>query len=231
MRKRYFFLVSLILAIGAVFISCTDFFSNSWAPWAARDPDKLVPTVTAGNVKELVEMAENNPDLSLAVLKKIRDAAKKARGVDKQKLRESAMEAAANAAGLGPAILGAADKLISIDSDEEARDLILDALDSMKNLTAATDLLESTLPKPGDPDFDDFVNAADPNDLAMAAALLIAGEAKKKSDPGEYINDFNSSGSLTDQEKLAIALAEAALNHQGELSGPLKDVLDGLNLL
>lgn len=241
MKKSCFFLVPVILAIAALFISCTDFFSKSWASWAARDPDKLIPTVTAGNVDELLEMAENNPDLSLAILKRIQDAVGKSSGADTQKLQEAALEAAVNAAGLGQAVLGAADKLTSIETDTEARDLVLDALYSMKNLEAANELLEKTLPEPYDEHgnlteaFLSFSEKANVNDLAMAAALLIAGESKKAaSDPNAYINELGDridhGNSLSSRESLALEMALAALDRADELSGPLKEVLDGLNL-
>lgn len=224
----------MLLAALPALMSCTEFFTNSWASWAARDPDKLIPTVSAGNVDELLEMAEGDPDLSLAVLKKIRSASAKASGSDRQKLREAAIEASANAAGLGQAVLGAAEKLSGIDSAEDALDLVLAALNDMKNLEDASAELFSTLPKGDDADFDDFAAAASADDLALAAIILLAGEVKKNSDGNmaDYIEEYiTPMHELTEEEELALALADALTGRLDELSGPMKSVLEGLNLL
>ena len=220
MKKRRFFLVLVILGVAVFFASCTDFFSTSWASWAARDPDSLVPTVTPGNVDELIALAENNPDLSLAVLKKIRDASKKASGTDKQKLQNAALEAAVNAAGLGQAVLGVAKDLGSLEDD--AKDIVIDAINGMDNLDAAASILAEILAGGFD------ASTADPNDLALAAVVILAAEAKKA--PGgidDYIDHFQDTP-LTPVEQLAVDLALAAKDN---VSGPLKDLLDNLNLI
>ena len=221
MRKHYFFFVPVILAVMAVLVSCTDFFSTSLAPWAARDPDKLIPAVTAGNVNELIAMAENNPDLSLAVLKKIRDAANKATGEDKHKLQSAALEAAVNAAGLGQAALGAASDLGSLEDDPKA--VVIDAINGMDNLDAAASILTEILAGGFD------ATTADPNDLAMAAVVLLAAEAKKA--PGGidgYIDHFDSQAPQSPAEQLAVDLALAAIDN---VSGTMKDLLESLNLV
>lgn len=248
MRKRYFFFITVTLAFTAVFTSCTDFFSNSWARWAARDPDKLVPKVTAGNVDELIATAENNPDLSLAILKKIQAATNGASEDDKLKLQSAALGAAANAAGLGQAVLGAAGQLTSLSGDnseddiKDATDMLLNAINGMKNLEASCAALCGILPDPADQAaFDAFTAAASANDLAMAAAMLIAGEVKNQVNndvtPEEYLEDIKNrieqGDDLKESENLAraMALAAAIPGRENELSGPLKDVLEGLNLL
>ena len=233
MKKRCFFLIVMVTAVMMMFVSCTDFFSTSWASWAARDPDKLVPAVTAGNVDELIAMAENNPDLSLAILKKIQAAAANAPDGDKQKLQGAALEAAINAGGLGQAILGAADKLTNIDTDIDGRKLVLDALNSMKNLDDSCLILSSILPDPSDTEaFDAFAASANTNDLVLAAALLMAGEAKQYTDPEDYVeNVFDNKSPQSQNEILAVKMIEAVVARPDELSGSLENVLKGLNLI
>ena len=225
MIKRYFVLFAAIPVILVLFGSCTDFFSTSLASWASRDPDKLVPAVTTDNVDELVASAENNPDLSLAVLKKIRSAAKGATGDNKQKLQDAALEAAVNASGLGQAVLGVATDLASLEDDPRA--VVTDAIKGMNNLDDAALILSEII----DDDFD--MDKADPNDLALAAVVLLAGEAKKaEQEPGgidAYIDNFNPNDpTLSPEEKLAVDMALAA---KDKISGPLADALRELGLI
>ena len=220
MKKLFLPFAPLFFVVIVVFVSCTDFFSTSWASWAARDPDNIVPAVTPDNLDELLAIAENNPDLSLALLKNIRDAAKKASGGDKQKLQNGALEAAVNAAGLGQAVLGVVKDLDSIGDD--ARKVVIDAINGMENLDAAASILAEILAGGFD------ASTADPNDLAMAAVLILAAEAKKS--PGgidNYIDHFQNTP-LSSAEKLALALAAAAKDN---VSGPIKDLLDSINLI
>jgi hypothetical protein len=203
----------------------------------------MIPTVTAGNVRELIAMAENDPDLSLAVLRKIQSAVEGASGEDKLALQSAALEAAINAAGMGQAIFGAAGELTNLDSDDVAKDTLLNAINGMQNLEASASILTSILPDPSDTAaFNNFTATANANDLAMAAALLIAGEAKKESANYQngvdgYIDDlgnkFENGGQLSQSEELAqaMALAAALEGRENELSEPLRKVLSGLNLI
>lgn len=211
--------------------SCTDFFSTSLAPWAARDPNSLIPPVTTGNVDELIAGAENNPDMSLAILKKINDALKGADADEASSLQAAALEAAANASGLGPAILNQADDISQIMEDKDnAKGLVIDALNDMPNLKETGETLTSILPEPGTPEFAAFVEKADADDLATAAAILLAAEAKNQGE--DYINTFDASAA-TGSAKLAVELAAAASRkyEETESSSRLKDILEGLNLI
>ena len=246
MKKYRLLPVLVIFAATVLFVSCTDFFSKSWASWAARDPDKLIPKVTAGNVDELIAAAENNTDLSFAVLKKIQDAANNMSGDDLLTLQSAALGAATNAVGLGQSVLNAAGQLSSVDDINDAKDLILDAINGMKNLEATSSILCDLLPEPYDEngvitdDFRAFSQKASANDLAMAAALMIANEAKSElinsgKELNEYVNDLvdkinNDDLNPSESMARAMALASVLADRQDELSGPLKSVLDGLNL-
>ena len=232
-------LLILLSIIAVLLLSCTDFFSRSWASWAARDPDKLVPKVTAGNVDEIITSAENNPDLSLSVLKKIGDAAKgKTSEDDLKKLQNSALKAATNAAGLVPAVLNVANDILSTDlsniSDEEATQMVFDAINNMKNLISTSDALREILPDPvNDPEaFENWVSEANADDLAFAAVLLIAAEVKDNEidsidDLKNYINENESSPNT----ELALAIAKNLGSRDPEdFDGPLKSILDNLGL-
>ena len=225
--------------------SCTDFFSTSLAPWAARDPSRLVPAVTTGNVDELIAFAENNPDLSLEVLKKIKSAAENASPDDKAKLQAAALEASVNASGLAQAVLNNAGEITSIGNAGDAKKFVLDAVNGMPNLEDAGALLNQIIPAPADPlhpgddpAFTSFTDNAGVDELAMAALVLIAGEAKQTAGAGgtdaldDYIESVDPANPTGSQElAVAMALAATVAGRADELSGPMRDALKGLNLI
>ena len=230
MKKICFFLLVLITALA---MSCTDFFSNSWASRAARNPDKLVPPVNAGNVDKLIADAENYPDLSMAILKKIEEAMNGGMSPeDIKKLQNAALEAATNAVGLGSAVLNTVTEILDIDMNDidEAAGIVLDAINNMKNLDTASDTLKDILPPPKTSEFDEWAAGANADDLAMAAVLLLAGEIKDLD--GDNINDIwntiNSNPAEYERAELALAIVDAI--DIDELSDPLKNVLKGLKL-
>ena len=230
-NKNNFLSVLFILAITALLVSCTDFFSSSLASWAARDPANLIPDVTIDNVNELIEIAQNDPDLSLELLIKIEEAAEGASGGEKAELQAAAVDAAANAVGLGQTILNSAGELAGIEDAESAKDAILGAIDSMPNLEDACAALYELLPKdPSGEEFENFINTATPDDIALAAILLLAGEAKKNAEDIEgYVNTFDADSGP--EAKLALNLAAALADKEEELSETLFDILESLNLI
>ncbi|MDR1586657.1 MAG: hypothetical protein LBS57_04290 [Treponema sp.] len=231
--------VYIFSAAAFLICSCTQFFSSSLAPWAARDPGALVPPVTTGNVKELIEVAENNPDLSLEVLRGIDKALQDANDDEKNSLQAAALQAASNASGMGTAIMHQAGNISEIMEDKDnAKKLVTDVLQDMDNLSDTSNLLVDILPEPGTPEFDAFVKKANADDLAIAAAILLAAESKEQINSGDYFNSFNPNdpaASLNPRENLAVGLAKSALDKSDEpnsgLSGRLQDILEGLNLL
>jgi hypothetical protein len=116
--------------------------------------------------------------------------------------------------------------------------MVVDAIDGMKNLAETSAVLGSILPDPdADPEgFQAFVDAADPNDLAMAAAVLLAAEGEKHLDESDealsdYVDNFDASGAgLSPSEKLAVKLAEGASQKTDGLNDSMKNLLSGLNL-
>jgi hypothetical protein len=224
----------LFSAFTAVFVvgSCTVFFSTSLASWAKRDTDGLLPPVTAGNVRELIDMAGTDPAMSLSLLGKIGDAVNGSSGDVKAGLQAAALKAAANAVQPAQAVLKHAGSLTEINDSGEAVDLFNKVLGDMKNLTAAADLVTNLLPAnavPGDNEFDRFAAASDPQDLAMIAAVIFAADAVKSGDSAAYLTGYTTGGS----SDLAEALAQAALDKvdsgEGDL-GLARSLLEQLGL-
>jgi hypothetical protein len=222
MIMKYFKYGLLFLFLTLFAAGCSDVFSTSLAPWAARDPADLIPHVNAGNVRELVELTEDDPGLSLELLKGIRSAAAGASASDKAKLQAAGLVAAANASELGGAILQNLHGVSDLDADG-IQDLINSALSDAGNLLATADVLKELLG--ADPTTNPaFVDAASAGDLAMAAAILLAAEAKE-SGVSNFIDTY-----VPDPTTLVYKLAMAA-NGKPDVSGSIKDIIDGLNLI
>jgi hypothetical protein len=213
----FLFLFSLVFAAG-----CSNVFSTSLAPWAARDPADLIPNVDAGNVRELVELTEDDPDLSLELLKHIRNAAAGASPPDKVKLQAAGLTAVANASELGGAILRNLHGTGDLDKDN-IQGLVNSALNDAGNLLTAAAVLEDLLGNNPTAN-SSFVNAASTGDLAMAAAILFAAEAKQ-SGLSNFIDTY-----MPDTTSLIYELAAAAYG-KPDVSNSIKDVIDGLKLI
>jgi hypothetical protein len=230
-RVNQFFRFFAVLVAAGLVCSCTEFFSTSLAPWAARDASSLIPPVTTGNVNDLITGSENNPDMSLAVLKKIQDAVNGASAEEASSLQAAALQAASNASGIGPVLLNKAGNISDVvNNPDSARDMVVDAINEMPNLKETGEALAAVLPEPGTPAFDAFVEKASADDLATAAAVLLAAEAKDKD--ADFINNFDPAAANTSSAQLAVALGTAASKKfdEGDSSGRFKDILGGLNL-
>lgn len=223
-----------VLGLALIMGSCKQFFTTSLAPWAARDPAKLIPPVSTANIDELLEQSANNPDQSLALLDSINDALATASDADKAVLQAAALTAASNASGLANSLLSNAGALL--DAQKSGGDIIAvvsDAIEDLANLASTALLLAKILPDPSDTNaFDAFVAQASPEDLAMAAIVLLAAEAQAAGGVEDYINNFNPDSPSSDSEALAVALAKAAATSYAASggTGPLADILAGLNL-
>jgi hypothetical protein len=224
------------LVVFLFFVSCTGFFTTSWGEWAARDPASLIPKITVSNVGELISMSENNPDLSLEVLKKIGNAAGSASGTDKTKLQNAAITAAVNASNLTTTLLANASNVSTLEDAEDVKDLITNTLNSMGNLTPASDALTGILPDPAvdSSGFDAFTDSASADDLALAAALILAGEAKKSVNSEDFIANYTPGSPANAPLILAEELAGKAKEKYdagANADSPLKDLLDKLGLV
>jgi hypothetical protein len=221
---------AFIAAAGLLLFSCTQFFSTSWASWAARDPAQLIPAVTRANVNDLVKSFEDDPDGSFALLKKIKEAHD---GAASPELEVAALKAAINSVDLINAIVGVVGELSNLgnfDNPDEVRNIIEKALGGMKNLEAVGETLSAILPAPNSSDFDNFVNAASVEDLAMGAIVLLLGEASKQD--ADNLEDFLENPdkylSASDTWKLAQEMVAQAIVKG--ITGLLGDVLDYLSL-
>ncbi|MDR2371236.1 MAG: hypothetical protein LBD71_07125 [Treponema sp.] len=224
-------IAGLFFALGAalaLFLSCTGFFSTSLASWAQRDPAGLLPALTAANVNDLVKKTANDPALSLELLKKIKNTVNSVSGGEKALLQAAALNAAANAA----APVKAVQKYIDGDTEvnkNNAADLFNKITGELKNRAETAETLKGILPAaavPGNPEFDAFVNAADPYYLALAAAILFADDAVKSGDSAGYMAAYTSPGA----SPLAEALTKAAFDKGGDTLGIAGDLLDNLHL-
>jgi hypothetical protein len=224
-----------IFAVFGLFFSCTDFFSTSLAPWAARDPSSLIPPVTMENVNDLIASSENNPDMSFEILVKIQEALENADPGAASSLQAAALEAAANASGFGQTLLNKASDISQLMEDKDnAKGLVIDAINDMPNLKETGELLTAILPDPSTPEFADFIAKADADDLATAAAVLLASTAKDNLDSEDFLTTFDPSApDLPPSATLAIELAKAAAQkyEENESAGRLQDILEGLNLV
>ncbi|WP_304221660.1 hypothetical protein, partial [Gracilinema caldarium] len=115
--------------------------------------------------------------------------------------------------------------------------VISDAIAGLSNLAPSATALTTILPDPSDIEaFDAFVSQASPEELAMAAVVLLAAEAQASGSVADYISYFDPSNPASDPaseaETLAVALAEAAATAYATSggTGPLADILAGLNL-
>ena len=217
-------------------LSCKQFFSTSLAPWAARDPASLIPSVSASNVNELIAQSANDPDLALEVLKGIQSAASAASGQDLITLQVASVSAASNASGLGTAILQNAGNIVDSLSGSNSTaviDLVSNAVSGLTQLTPSGTALTAILPSPSDATaYNAFVSQAAPEDLAMAAVTILAAQAQTSGNVTTYINSFPASPTVGTPEYLAAQLAGSAKTKYAAEggTGPLADILVALNL-
>ncbi|MDR1212074.1 MAG: hypothetical protein LBK40_07580 [Spirochaetaceae bacterium] len=240
MEKNCFKVLALFPVLGIFsLVSCTDFFSTSLATWAQRDRTKLNIKVTASNVDDLIAQNGNDPDTSLAILKGIEAALKGASGQSKLDLESAALEAAANAAGLGNTVLGKSQEILdAIDSgvDADVLALVENVIDSLDNLGATASTLLAALPDPGDPTaFEAFIENSDPTKLALAAAVLLASEAEQAGGASGYIAGFTGTPS-SPNEAMAVAIAGGiasnyASTEEGTVDAIIENMLKQLKLI
>jgi hypothetical protein len=219
----------LVILTGMV-SSCTDMFTTSLASWAARDPDSVIPEVTAGNARDLVDTSQD-PAYSLALLRRIWASSAVSFGPDKAALQAAALPAAANASGLTNSLLSLIGDLKDFDNADAIKAKVELAIYGAVNLPESAAALSALLPDPGDTASLDLLSLfSNSSELAMAAVVLLAAEARAYGDTTAYINAFTAAS--TREERLAVELARAAaVKYAAEGgSGNLTDILDALNL-
>ncbi|WP_304225179.1 hypothetical protein, partial [Gracilinema caldarium] len=224
----------LVLPLSFSLGSCRQFFTTSLASWAARDPASLIPPVTASNIDDLLAQSANSPAQSLALLDSIADALATASASDAAVLQAAALQAASNASGVATSVLSNAGTMLeTLQGSGDIIPVISDAITDLTNLAPSAELLAAILPAPTDTTaFNAFVDQASPEELAMAAVVLLAAEAQASGSVENYISTFDPSNPASEAETLAVALAEAAATAYATSggTGPLADILAGLNL-
>jgi hypothetical protein len=224
------FCLAVIPVLGTL-ASCTDFFSTSLASWAKRDPASLIPTVTTGNVKELIVLAEKDPDLSLELLKKIKAAADRAGPAEAAALRAAGLKAGTNAVDLGSSLINNITDIADVGDMDQAKGMLSDAINDMPNLAETSAALSGLIPDPSDTAaFDAFTAAADLNDLAMAAVILLAAEAKASGNSSNYISNITTPTAAPPLVQALAAAAKAKHDAAGG-GGLIGDLLEGLGLV
>jgi hypothetical protein len=215
--------------------SCTDLFSTSLASWAQRDPSSLIPEVTTGNVRDLIRKAENDPALSLEVLRKIRAAADRAGPEAAASLRAEGLKAGVNAVDLGSSLLNSIEDISGVGDPDQATDMLVGAINAMPNLAETAAALSGLVPDPAleTAAFNAFIDAADLNDLAMAATVLLAAEAKASGNSAGYIGSIDIADPTKPPSALVQTLAEKAKEKYdaGDGGGLLGSLLEGLGLV
>ncbi len=224
-------------------VSCQQFFTTSLGEAFARDSEDLVPEVSADNAADLADATQGDSDASLALLDDLEDLIADADPDEKADLTAVALDVASSASGLENTILQEGDELVDLLQDgdlddpavqEQIYDLVEDALAGLDNLSDASQTLVSILNAPGAASIDEIAAASSADDLAMAAILLLSSNASDDPDGvSGYIDSFEAeSGTLSESEALAVALAEAAAAKYAAEGGegPLADLLSTLNL-
>jgi hypothetical protein len=235
-KKGLNFVVCLLIAglAAGSFMSCTDFFTSTWAEWARRDATKMAPKVTAANIRDLIDQAQGNPDLSLDLLKKIEEALKdpKLTPAERSILRAAALEAAVNASGIASSLLnGVGDLLAAMGSGDagSATGILSTLVGGMTNLEETSSALNAIFGgmDPESDEFQGFVDESDVEGLALSSLVLIAAEANKANkDIEEYITKFNPNDP-PDNLTLVVKLADATAGKMGAGS-PLGGLQGGL---
>ncbi|MDR1617506.1 MAG: hypothetical protein LBS06_00480 [Treponema sp.] len=219
-------------AVLCMLTSCTDFFSTSLASWAQRSPSSLIPGVTTGNVQDLIRTAENDPELSLEVLKKIRDAANRAGPEAAARLQAAGLKAGVNAVDMGSSLVNSIGNMTDVGDPDEAKGMLVNTINAMPNLAETGAVLSDLIPDPSNTAaFEAFTAAADLNDLAMAATVLLAADAKASGNSAAYINAVDGTSSTVSGKVLALANAAKVKYDAGDGGGLVGDLLEGLGLV
>jgi hypothetical protein len=214
-------------------VSCTDFFSTSWAEDGKRDISKI--NVDASNVDGLLKAARGYPDMSLTILDKIAERIDGASQNDKSKLREAALKAAAQGTDIASMLISNVNKFTSQNGLDVLLDAIAGSADAGRIRRATGDLLE-ILPPIDDSTLEfteDF--AATEAELVQTALLVILGEVGKTGGTvQDYLDgwttgkklDGTGSVTLSPEEKLLAALVNRAAGGSNGLGNQIKDLLE-----
>ena len=235
--KRAFLVLACAAAAGL--FSCNmDFFATSWGENAKRDPGAM--TVNADNVTKLLKNARGNPEMSMTILDKIAKDINNASASDKQKLREAALVAAAQATDVAGLVVSSIDKISTAMNGtgdvkpENLLNSIMSSVDMGKASHAGADLV-TILPDVNDNgEFKEDFKATDA-ELMQAAFVIILGEVGDSGTVENYFADWgnrknlNSVNNLDDNEKALIGIMNklSQQSPDNSLVAGLKDSMGG----
>jgi hypothetical protein len=206
MIKRGRFLLCLLLLQALIFVSCDEFFSETWGSKRSYDPDNI--KLTAGNLNTWIFDSIGNPELAAAVTKKIVEKVHSGTLNPQEKLQfqEAGVDLAIEASGIGISIVSnAADTLGNIDDVKEGaittiltniqNDFSSGGPQAAANLAAivSASLDSNTTGATGTPRFaasDLYTNNAAPADVAQAILVLALAVTGNGDTIRKQIDDF-----------------------------------------
>jgi hypothetical protein len=230
-KKRAFLPLVCAVAAGLVFSGCMDFFATSWGEDAQRDPSAM--TIDASNVFKVLKNARGNPAMSLTILDKIAEEIGSASPGDKQKLREAALVAAAQATDVAGHVVSNIDTITdamnSGNGDPAALlNSIIGGVDKNATAKASADLVKILPPVDAYGKFTEDFHATDA-ELTQTAFILIMGESGGNVD--EYLQHWGTDKNLNSEANLSgneLALAGIMNKLIGQSSSPLATGLKGV---
>jgi hypothetical protein len=224
--KRTGIVAGLVCLTVSIFVSCTNFFTNSWATGAKRDPSNM--KLDASNVDDLLKAARGDTDMSMTILDKIAGQIDGASEEDKAKLREAALQAASQATNVAGLVVSNVDKLTQDTTDVQSLlDQIVGSADMDKMNRASEDLTKILPDVRPDGTFTEDFEATDA-ELTQAALIIILG--KSGGDVEGYLNGWggvktlNSPGNDREEQVLAAIVNKLASNG-GDLGNDLRGML------
>jgi hypothetical protein len=193
MIKRGRFFLCLLLLPALIFVSCDEFFSETWG--SNRSYDSANIKLTAGNLDTWIFDSIGNPELAAAVTKKIIEKVQSGSLSSQEKLQfqEAGVDLAIESSGIGISIISRAADTLGDLGDDKIEDVKEDAITNIlseiqqdfssggpqaaANLAAiVSESLKDKNPSSGDiPAFDDtdlYAKNAAPGDVAQAVLVL-----------------------------------------------------------
>ena len=226
---RRAFLLLACTAVAGLFFSCSmDFFATSWGMDAQRDTGAI--TVNADNVTKLLKNARGNPKMSMDILDQIAKDINNASESDKQKLREAALVAAAQATDVGGLVVsGIKDITDAMNSGSGDPVKLLDEIVSsvdMEQARHAGDDLVTILPDVGsDGRFKEDFEASDA-ELMQAAFVIILGEVGAHGGSVQsYLGQWGADGKRLGGNDEEVAVANDLPEAEKKLAGIMNKLI------
>jgi hypothetical protein len=210
-------------------LGACEVFTSSWAPWAARDLNAILPEVNSGNARDMVDQFADDPDMSLEILKKIAAAINKTKSPEeKTKLRTAALDAAINASGIMDAFIGSITDFL--EDDKRDLKMVVDTFGGIKNTESISTSLVSSFSEVAVWETQDdkrkIADSADNSAQLLLSALLIAKNELEKNG-GDFSVERIESISLNDPNlRVPIAMVYAAGEKESNIQRIIVDIIE-----